>query len=126
MSRDMRPEVRRWGPSAGMFVSAATAIDLLAAVSQAQPEIAMEHADEASHDVSRIRWEDGAAILDRFASLDERIMSFVIAEVEELRGGPIRPETDVLAFLGNLRSNAESWRACLDPDDGSLELLLDA
>ena len=125
MSRDMRPEVRRWGPVAGMFVTANMAIDLLAAVSQAEPEISMEHADEVSHDQYRVRWESGAAILDRFAAMDERLMSFAIAEVEELRGKAIESEEDALVFFRNLRSCAESWRAYLDPDDGSFELLLD-
>lgn len=126
MSRNVRPEARRWGPAAGVLVPADTAVDLLAAVSQAEPDIGMEYVDEASHDRYRVRWEDGSAILDRFVQMDERLMSFVIAEVEEHRRQPVASEEDALAFLRNLHSCAESWREYLDPDDGSLELLVDA
>ena len=126
MGREMRPQVRRWGPSAGVLVATGTAIDLLAALSQAEPELVMDHADDDAHDVFRVRWPDGAAILDRFSQLDERVMSFAIAEVEELRGRPIEPEADALAFFQNLHACAGSWREYLDPDDGSLELLVDA
>ncbi len=126
MGRNMRPEVRRWGPSAGAFVSADEAIDLLAAVSQAKSEIGMEYADEVSRDQYRVRWEDGVAILDRFSEMDERHMSFAIAEVEELRRQPVASEEDALAFLRNLHACADSWREYLDPEDGSLELLIDA
>jgi hypothetical protein len=122
----MRPEVHRWGPAAGVFVGAATAVDLLAAVSQTDPEIAMKYTDEVGRDVYRVRWDDGAAILDRFAGMDERHMSFAINEVEGLHGMPVKPESDALAFLGNLRACAESWRAFCDPDDGSFELLIDS
>jgi hypothetical protein len=38
----------------------------------------------------------------------------------------VEPESDALAFLGNLRACAASWRAFLDPDDGSFELLIDS
>ncbi len=126
MSRNMRPEARRWGPAAGVFVTATTAIDLLAAVSQAEPEIAMEYADEASRDQYRVRWADAAGVLDRFAEMDERLMSFAIAEVEELRSEAIRPEENALVFFRNLHACVESWREFVDPDDGSFELLIDA
>ncbi len=122
----MRPEVRRWGPGASVFVAAEAAIDLLAAVSQAEPELVMDYTDNDAHGVYRIRWPDGAAILDRFAQLDERLMLFAIAEVEELRGRAIEPEEDALTFFRNLRSSADGWRAFVDPDDGSLDLLIDA
>jgi len=125
VSRNMRPEVRRWGPSAGLCVGADTALDLLAAVSKAEPEIEIGFLDEPSRDVYRVVWKDGAAVLDRFAELDERVMSFAIAEAEESRGKAIEPPEDALAFFRSLRACAESWRECLDPDDGSLELLID-
>ena len=126
MSHDMRPEVRLWGPAACVFVSAKTAIDLLAAVSQADPGLGMEYADDVSHEVYRVRWENGAAILHRFAEMDERLMSFAIAEVEELHGKPVENEPDALTFFPNLHACAEAGRECVDPDDGSFALRLDA
>jgi len=126
VSREIRPEVRRWGPSAGVLVATGTATDLLAALSQAEPELAMDYADDDAHDVYRVRWPDGMAILDRFAQIDERTMSFAIAEVEELRGKVVASQEDAIAFFQNLRACAESWRAFVDPDDGSFELLIDA
>lgn len=125
MSREMRPEVRRWGPSAGVFVETEAAIDLLAAVSQAEPGIDMEYVDEVSRDQYRIVWRDGTGILDRFARLDRRSMTVAVEEVKAHRGG-IEPVPDALDFLDNLHACAESWREYLDPDDGSLELLVDA
>ncbi|MDI7266606.1 MAG: hypothetical protein QME96_01260 [Myxococcota bacterium] len=125
MSHEMRPEVRRWGPSAGLFVTADAALDLLGAVSQVEPEINMEYVDEVSRDQYRIVWRDGAGILDRFAHLDRRTMTVAVDEVKAHRGG-IESLPDALDLLENLRACAGSWRQYLDPDDGSLELLIDA
>jgi hypothetical protein len=122
----MRPEVRRWGPAAGVFVTPDTAVDLLAAVSDADPGILMGVADEPARDVYRVRWNDGVGILRRFEALTDAEMASALGEVGRRRGEPLQSAEEALAFLGNLRASAAAWETCCDPDDGSLELLVGA
>ncbi|MBN1772534.1 MAG: hypothetical protein JXB32_14790 [Deltaproteobacteria bacterium] len=126
MSGDMRPEVRRWGPPAGMFVPADAALDLLAALSQRLLEIDMSYVDEVSQDVYRVRWDDGIAILRRFEALTDPETTAAILEVERQRGVEAVPRADAQLFIQNLKASAPEWEPFLDPDDGSLELLVDA
>jgi hypothetical protein len=126
MSGDVRPEVRRWGPPAGMFVTADTAIDLLVAVSNTAPEIDMSYTDEVSQDVYRVRWDDGIGILRRFEALTSQEMTSAILAANKRREEGVEQLADALHFLANLRASAGEWESFLDPDDGALELLVDA
>jgi len=126
VSRNMRPEVRRWGSVAGVFVTADTAVDLLGTVSRTGPAIRMEYADEVCQDVYRVRWEDGIGILRRFEALTSEAMTSAILAVNKERPDCVEALTDALGFLSNLRASAAAWEPCLDPEDGSFELLIDA
>jgi hypothetical protein len=114
----MRPEVRRWGPPAGVFGSADTAIDLLTAISKVEPEIEMSFTDDVSSDAYLVFWPDGDGILDRFDRLDDDAIGSIASGVEHDPDAPSE-------FLENLRACAESWREFLDPEDRSFELLVD-
>jgi hypothetical protein len=100
MSGDVRPEVRRWGPPAGMFVTADTTIDLLEAVSNTVPEIDMSYTDEVSQDVYRVRWDDGIGILRRFEALTNQGMTSAILAANKRRAEGVKQLADALHFRG--------------------------
>lgn len=124
MSHDMRPEVRHWGPSAGVILSTEAATDLLDEISALDPRLEFNLDYESDPNVYHLRWPDGVGILSRFRALDEDKAAELAAGF--VVGRKSISAADVVAFVTNLRACAPAWERYINPDDGSLELLVNA
>lgn len=128
MSVNIRPEIRTWGPEAGVTCTTDEAALLILAITQLGGEDAAPTVSDDG-DYTRFHWDPGEAdkFLDKIEELfRERDVFWFIRKAMENAGELTDEAVDGMrSFLLNLKAKVAEWRKCIedDPEHG-LDLLM--
>ena len=128
MSHNIRPEIRTWGPCAGVTCSTDEAALLFLTLSRIDNETPVTVSDDG--DYTRFHWAEADAIpfLEKLERLVLESDSDRIIRLATTDAGEVTEEemTDMRFFLANLKFRVREWKACVedDPEHG-LDLLMD-